>query len=267
MVIHGLKIRPAAVAGQFYPDDARELRTKISDLLAQARPEQGLDAKAVIAPHAGYVFSGPVAASAYAAFAGARHLIKRVILVGPSHFVPCKLIAASRADAFQTPLGAIPVDLNALRTIHSFPQVGFLEEAHEFEHCLEVQLPFLQVLLADFSIVPLVVGEVPPESICRVLDALWGGPETRLVISSDLSHYHDAPGARKSDAATACAIEEMNHTRLEENSACGRIPLQGLLLSASKHACRARTLDLRNSGDTGGPRDRVVGYGAFSFSE
>jgi hypothetical protein len=261
------KVRPPAVAGQFYPDDADELRRMIKRFLNEARPADRSAPKAIIAPHAGYMFSGPVAASAYARFAAAREVIKRVVLIGPSHFVPFQGLAATSAEAFATPLGSVPLDTDSVRQICAMPQVTILNEAHAREHSLEVHLPFLQVVLSDFKIVPLVVGKTTDEEVAGVIDALWNGPETRFVISSDLSHYHDYAAARELDAATAHAIESLKTQDIGEQDACGRVPIRGLLQVVRRHGLHAHTVDLRNSGDTAGPRDKVVGYGAFVFED
>ena len=261
------KIRPPAVAGRFYPADPVALRQLITELLAQAPPATGPAPKALIAPHAGYLYSGPIAASAYAQLIPARDQIKRIVLFGPSHYVALTGLAATSAEAFATPLGIVPVDLEAVRKVRLLSQVRELDEAHAREHSLEVQLPFLQFVLGDFKLVPLAVGDATPEDISQVLDALWGGPETRFVVSSDLSHYYDFKTARRLDRATAKAIEALKPAGIGEERACGRMPIRGLLESARRHGLRARTVDLRNSGDTAGPRDRVVGYGAFVFEE
>lgn len=261
------KVRPPAVAGRFYPRDPVELRALVNSLLAQAPLATGPGPKAVIAPHAGYLYSGPIAASAYAQFMPARDQIQRIVLLGPSHYVALAGLATSSTQGFATPLGVIPVDLRAVRQVRTLPQVQELDEAHVYEHSLEVQLPFLQTVLGDFSLVPLAVGDATPDEVSQVLDTLWGGPETRLVISSDLSHYYDFKTAQRLDRATAKAIENLNPGGLGEECACGRIPIRGLLQVAQRHGLHARTVDLRNSGDTAGPRDKVVGYGAFVFEE
>jgi MEMO1 family protein len=260
-------VRPPAAAGRFYPADPAELRSLVNTLLASAPAAAGPSPKAIIAPHAGYIFSGPIAASAYAQFVPERQHIKRVVLLGPSHFVPFSGLAASSAHAFATPLGLVRVDVEALRQLGSMRQVALLDEAHAPEHSLEVQLPFLQVVLGDFALVPLAVGEAGAEDISEVIEALWDGRETRFVISSDLSHYHDFQTARRLDEATAKAIEALAPERLGPDQACGRNPICGLLEAARRRALRARTVDLRSSGDTAGPRDRVVGYGAFVFED
>ncbi len=258
-------VRQPAAAGRFYPRDPVELRKLVVQLLGGARAPAGADPKALIAPHAGFMYSGPVAASAYAYFIPARQEIKRVVLLGPSHFVAFDGLALSSAAGFVTPLGAVPVDPAAIAQLRSMPQVAIRDEAHAFEHSLEVQLPFLQVALEEFSIVPLLAGEVDPDTLGQVLEALWDGPETRFVISSDLSHYLDWDSARRLDEATARAIEALKPQEIREEQACGRLPVLGLLNAARTHHLKAHTADLRNSGDTAGPRHQVVGYGAFVF--
>ena len=261
------KVRPPAVAGRFYPADPVALRQLITDLLAQVPPTTGPAPKALIAPHAGYLYSGPIAASAYAQLIPARDQIKRIVLFGPSHYVALHGLATTSAEAFATPLWIVPVYAEAVRQVRALPQVKELDEAHAQEHSLEVQLPFLQCVLGDFKLVPLAVGDATPEEISQALDALWGGPETRFVISSDLSHYHDFKTAQRLDRATAKAIEALKPGGIGEEGACGRMPIRGFLQSAHRHGLRARTVDLRNYGDTAGHRDKVVGYGAFVFEE
>lgn len=259
------RIRTPAVAGLFYPENARELQAVVRQLLAAVPPAAATAPKALIAPHAGYVYSGPVAASAYARLAPARDRIRRVVVLGPSHRLRFRGIAAPRADRFATPLGAIPVDRDALDCVLSLPQVTEQEPPHEGEHALEVQLPFLQEVLEPFRMAPLVVGDADPEEVAEVLDHLWGGPETLIVVSSDLSHYHDYRTARRMDTATSRAIEALAPDKIGYEQACGRIPINGLLTAARNRGLRVETVDLRNSGDTAGPRDRVVGYGAYAF--
>ena len=257
-------IRKPAVAGMFYPDDPAELREMVYTFLKQAKPG-GEVPKAVIVPHAGYIYSGPIAASAYAQVAPARGKIKRVVLLGPSHRVPFRGLAAAGNDAFATPLGNVPIDKKAIELIKQLPQVEILDAAHVMEHSLEVQLPFLQEVLGEFSLVPLAIGEASSDEVAEVLEQLWGGSETLIVISSDLSHYHDYGTAGKMDRATSKAIELLKPEDIDDDHACGRIPILGLLVAAKKHGLRAKTVDLRNSGDTAGTRDKVVGYGAYVF--
>jgi MEMO1 family protein len=258
-------VRPPAVAGRFYPGDPAALRAAISEMLAVAPPGSGPAPKALIVPHAGYRFSGPVAASAYAALERDREVIRRVVLLGPAHFAAFEGVAASCATAFATPLGQVKVDVAEVQRLLAAGLAQDLPRAHAFEHCLEVQLPFLQTVLNDFSIVPLLAGEADPGQLGRVVDELWGGAETRIIISSDLSHNLDCASARQLDEATARAIEALDPGSVGEDQACGQLPILGLLGAGAAHGLRARTLDLRNSSDTGGPPERVVGYGAFAF--
>lgn len=257
-------IRPAAVAGSFYPADATELHAQINEFLRHT-PAKGIPPKALIVPHAGYIYSGPVAASGYAQLAPLREQITRVVLLGPSHQVAFRGLAASSASAFRTPLGTIPLDSDALSTLSTLPQLRIFDEAHRLEHSLEVQLPFLQTVLNPFTLLPLVVGTASYTEVAEVLEQVWGGPETLIVISSDLSHYHDYATAQHMDAATSHAIESLQPERIDHEQACGRTPVGGLLLAARAHDLHVEILDLRNSGDTAGPRDHVVGYGAYAL--
>lgn len=257
-------IRPPAVAGQFYPAEPQVLHGMLNEFLG-AVSDTGPAPKAFIAPHAGYIYSGPIAASVYARLRSVRDSIKRVILLGPAHRVPVQGLAASSADVFRTPLGDIPLDRQAIDSISALPQVQVFDQAHAPEHSLEVQLPFLQEVLTDFTLVPLVVGNATPEQVAEVLELLWGGPETLIVISSDLSHYHDYATAQQMDSATSKAIEQGRIEAIGYDQACGRNGVLGMLHAARHHHLKARTIDLRNSGDTAGPRNQVVGYGAYVF--
>lgn len=257
-------VRHPAVVGMFYPDDAGALRAMIREYLDSAEAA-GPPPKALIAPHAGYVYSGPVAASAYARIAPLRGTVRRVVLLGPAHRVPLRGLAASGADQFLTPLGAVDLDRQAIDALLALPQVRISDEVHELEHSLEVHLPFLQEVLGEFELIPLVVGDASPQEVDEVLEALWGGPETLIVISSDLSHYHDYETARAMDQRTSEAIEALRTEDIRYDQACGRNSVNGLLVAARRHGLHARTVDLRNSGDTAGPRDQVVGYGAYVF--
>ena len=259
--------RSPAVAGAFYPGQAAHLAQAIAAMLqAVTRPAPARPPKAIIAPHAGYIYSGPIAASAYAALHTLRHVIKRVVLLGPVHRVPVRGLATPGASAFATPLGTVSVDSEAIASIAHLPQVVESAAAHALEHSLEVQLPFLQQVLADFTLVPLAVGNAAPEEVAEVLEALWGGAETLIVISSDLSHYLPYDVAQTTDRRTAQAILDLR-PELGHEQACGGTPVNGLLLAARRRRLQAQLLDLRNSGDTAGERDRVVGYAAFSFTE
>jgi len=248
-------IREPAVAGMFYPADSGELRRMIEGFLAAAEP--GPHPKAIIAPHAGYIYSGPIAASVYKRINPDG--ISRVVLIGPSHRVALRGLAASSAPAWRTPLGEVSV------ARPNFIQIS--DAAHAQEHSLEVQLPFLQVVLGDFTLLPLVAGDASAEEVAEVLEKCWGGPETLIVVSSDLSHYENTETARAMDSAAAKAITALNPRGLDYDNACGLVPIAGLLHLAKKKKMRAELVDLRNSGDTAGSRDQVVGYGAFAFYE
>jgi AmmeMemoRadiSam system protein B len=259
--------RPPAVAGTFYPADPHILAADVDALLAEAAADDaGPPPKALIVPHAGYVYSGPVAASGYARIRRARSRIRRVVLLGPVHRVPVHGLALSGADAFATPLGPVPVDRAACALLRGLPQVVESPAAHRLEHSLEVHLPFLQRLLDDFTLVPLAVGDASPAQVAEVLDLLWGGEETLIVVSSDLSHYLPYADARAVDAQTADMIEALA-ADISHAQACGGTPVNGLSLTARRRGLAIERVDLRNSGDTAGPRDRVVGYGAFVCAE
>jgi MEMO1 family protein len=253
------------VAGSFYPDDPEALRAELARDLSSARSASPAP-KAIIAPHAGYLYSGRVAASAYACLDAARHTIRRVVLLGPAHRVYVEGLAVSSADAFVTPLGQVPLDATGRDAVLALPQVQVGDEAHASEHSLEVHLPFLQVCLDEFVLLPLVVGLCRPDDVADVLDLVWGGPETLIVVSTDLSHYHDYETAKALDARTAAAIVAARAPDVGDRDACGAYPVRGLLEAAARHQLAVRELDLRNSGDTAGPRDRVVGYGAFALA-
>ena len=261
------RVRRPAVAGQFYPADPRRLEATIAELLAQAPPHTDAPPKALIAPHAGYVYSGPVAAAAFACLRRSAPVIARVVLVGPAHFVRFEGIAAPTVDAFETPLGPVPLDRDGVAAIGDLPAVTASDAPHAPDHALEVELPFLQTLLNDFALVPLLVGDAAPEQVADVLRLLWGGAETLIVISSDLSHYHDYDTARQLDAATAAAIERGDWAAIGPGKACGFLAMAGLLVEANSRGLSARRLRLTNSGDTAGSRSSVVGYGAWAFSE
>ncbi len=262
------RIRPPAVAGLFYPDDPAELERQVRALLDAARAARAgalpTPPKALIAPHAGYVYSGPVAASAYVRLGPLRDRVRRVLLLGPAHRVPLRGLGTSSADAFATPIGDIPLDRAAIEQALALPQVEPADLAHAPEHSLEVHLPFLRIVLGEFALVPFVVGDASPDEVAAVLELLWGGPETRIVVSSDLSHYHPYQVARRLDQATSQAIEALRSRDIDAEQACGRIPVQGLLVAARRRGLSATTLDLRSSGDTAGSRDSVVGYGSYA---
>ncbi|CAK0775190.1 MEMO1 family protein CCP3SC5AM1_v1_990008 [Gammaproteobacteria bacterium] len=258
-------LRLPAVAGLFYPADPRELRAMVISLLQKAQVAEKIP-KALIAPHAGYVYSGPIAASAYASLTRMRGTVNRVVLMGPSHRVSFSGIALPSAAFFVTPMGKVAVEPAIKETLAGLPQVLTLDQAHAQEHSLEVHLPFLQEGLGTFSLVPMVVGDASSLAVAEVLERLWGGPETLIVVSSDLSHYHDYETARQLDAATSRAIEGLMPDAIYHEHACGRNPVNGLLTVARRLRISPRTIDLRNSGDTAGSRNRVVGYGAYTFA-
>jgi AmmeMemoRadiSam system protein B len=238
----------------------------VSDLLADVTPPAGAVPKAVIAPHAGYVYSGPIAAHAYARLAPARGTIERVVLLGPTHRVAVRGIAVPDVRAFATPLGAIELDAAAIESISAMPQVVVSDEAHALEHSLEVHLPFLQNVLGSFKLVPLAVGYAQPSEVATVIEALWGGPETLVVVSSDLSHYLGYAEAKAIDRKTCDAVLALK-TDIDHEQACGATPVAGLTLAARRRQLRPELLDLRNSGDTAGDKHRVVGYASFAFYE
>lgn len=263
----GRERRPA-VAGLFYPSAQPALRQALSDCFESAvRLGEVLRPRALIAPHAGYMYSGPVAASAYRILEPVRDDIRRVVLIGPSHFVAFRGLATSSAEYFLTPLGSVPVDLGATLALRELPFVRERDDAHASEHSLEVHLPFLQVALSDFRLVPLVVGDATPPEVGEALQTVWDGDETLIVVSTDLSHYHPYELARRRDGETSLAIRRLDTSAIDGSRACGFRALNGLLWLAARHGLEVTVLDERNSGDTAGDRSRVVGYGAYALTE
>jgi len=261
-------VRPAAVAGMFYPGNAPQLEAEVAELLdgiENFEPRLGYP-KALIVPHAGYVYSGPIAARAYDELAAARGLIKRVVLIGPSHYVAGRGLALPECDAFETPLGRVRLDAEAIATLADLKQVVRSSAAHAQEHSLEVQLPFLQKVLGDFSLVPLAAGSALTEEVMQVIHRLWGGPETLFVISTDLSHYHSYDEAKRIDGATLKRIEALA-VDLNYEEACGATGLNGLLAVARSKGLSIKQLAACNSGDTAGGKARVVGYSALAVYE
>ncbi|AHF04061.1 dioxygenase [Marichromatium purpuratum 984] len=255
--------RPPAVAGRFYPASPEALGAEIDGYLAVAAT--GPAPKAIVVPHAGYRYSGAIAGHAYAALGEARARIRQVVLLGPAHRVAVRGVATSAATAFATPLGEVALDQVAIAQALAFDWVHTLEAAHAEEHSLEVQLPFLQRALDDFSLVPLVVGETPTAELVALLEALWGGAETLIVVSSDLSHYQLRAEAQALDRATSTAIERLDAAAITPDHACGCYPLRGLLALARHHGLAAHTLALGDSGAVSGTPQQVVGYGAYAF--
>lgn len=261
-------VRPTAVAGLFYPSDSNELSNMVCKELSHARvPSEGHIPKALIVPHAGYIYSGGIAASAYNYLKPVRHIIKHVVIIGPSHHVGFDGLALSSADYFATPLGNLRLNKDSKAKLSHITGVHVFDQAHAAEHSLEVQLPFLQQSLDDFSITPIVAGNATPELVAQVIETLWGGPETLIVISSDLSHYHDYQTAQQLDNNTSQAILDLDFNAIHSNNACGCIGVNGLLKLSDQYQLIPSIIDLRNSGDTAGSKDRVVGYGAYLFEE
>ena len=261
-------VRPAAVAGAFYPGDPLALAAQLGEFLASPAPggEANGVPKAVIVPHAGYVYSGAIAARAYEALAPARDRVTRVVLLGPVHRVPVRGLALPGVDAFATPLGRVALDADAVRVLAELPQVVTSPAAHALEHSLEVQLPFLQKVLSSFSLVPLAVGDASVAEVAGVIERLWGGSETVFVISTDLSHYHSYQEAKRIDGATLARIASLA-SDLNHEQACGATPLNGLLHVARDKGLSISLLAACNSGDTAGDRARVVGYSSFALYE
>lgn len=259
------QIRQPAVAGMFYPADKQILTHDIHEYLEHANIEQASTPKALVVPHAGYMYSGPIAASAYKQLFPVKDKINRVVLLGPSHRVAFHGLAAPEADFFNTPLGNITIDHQAIEQVADLPQVILSDQAHLQEHSLEVQLPFLQEVLSEFTLVPFVVGEANRYEVAEVLDKLWGDENTLIVISTDLSHYHSYNEAKQMDQATSDAIVNLKADRIGYDDACGRNGLNGMITVADEKQLVAEILDLRNSGDTAGDKSRVVGYGAYAF--
>jgi AmmeMemoRadiSam system protein B/AmmeMemoRadiSam system protein A len=261
-------VRNAAVAGMFYPGDPRALAAELDELFGgveEVGPRLGFP-KALIVPHAGYIYSGPVAARAFDELAAARGIVRRVVLLGPVHRVAVRGLAVPTDEVFATPLGRIAIDRQALESVRHLPQVVASDRAHLHEHALEVQLPFLQRQLGDFTLAPFAVGMATVEEVAQVLDALWGGPETLVVISTDMSHYHPYAEARQIDGHTLSRIAGFA-TDLDHEEACGATPLNGFLSLARRRNLGIKLLAACNSGDTAGGKGQVVGYSSFALYE
>lgn len=255
-------IRPPAVAGTFYPANPETLRKTLATFLDAVKNTTKVP-KAIIVPHAGYIYSGEIAASAYARLKAGADNIKRVVLVAPSHHFYFEGLAVPHAAFFQTPLGDIPLDTVAIQHLLTFPFVVCSDEAHRLEHSVEVQLPFLQMVLKEFKLIPIVTSDASAEQVAQVLELFYDDADTLIVISSDLSHYHDYATAQQLDFETSQKIENLKYAQLDYDAACGRVGVSGLLALAQKKSCQIKTIDLRNSGDTAGDKQRVVGYGAY----
>jgi len=258
--------RAPAVAGMFYPADSNVLQTQVNEFIHEKPYASTTVPKAIIVPHAGTIYSGSIAAAAYRTLLPYRHVIRKVILLGPAHRVYLNGLALPTVDQFQTPLGEINLDTKTIKSlVTEFSQISFSDRAHAEEHSLEVQLPFLQEILASFRLIPFVVGETSQQQVAEVIDQLWGGEECLIIISTDLSHFHNYSEALKLDHLTATLIESFQGEHLEDGSACGRFPLRGLLQIAQQRNMSIQRLDLRNSGDTAGGKDQVVGYGSWGL--
>jgi AmmeMemoRadiSam system protein B len=262
---HQQRVRAAAVACQFYPRDPKNLRAVVEQLLAKAGTAPVSAPKAIIVPHAGYPYSGEAAATAFATLQDHTQPISRVVIIGPAHYVRFRGLAVPTVDAFETPLGHVPVAQDAMAALESLGSVVRADAPHVPEHALEVELPFLQTVLQGFELMPILIGEASPQEVAEVLGQLWGGPETLILVSSDLSHFHSYEVARRLDAVTAAQIERGDWASLGPNAAFGYLAVAGLLIEATRRGLTIKRLSLCNSGDTAGPRDQVVGYGAWAF--
>ncbi len=263
------KIRPAAVAGMFYPSHPATLEEMFSDWMAEGptlTPEELAHLKAVIVPHAGYVYSGEVAAKAYEQLSTLKDQIDTVVIFGPAHRFYFEGIATISAEAVETPLGELPVDTQLRNElVGMFDKVGFSDEVNVPEHSIEVQFPFIKKVLPDVKVLPLLIGDVDTETVAQVMETLWHRPRTLIVISSDLSHYHPYAEAKEIDEQTAEWIEHRQPEKLNGERACGYKGIQGILSLPEKF--NIKRLDFKNSGDTAGDKDRVVGYGAWAIIE
>lgn len=261
--------RPAAVRGpavsdMFYPGDPKKLGDMVRQLLENTEFNDELP-RAIISPHAGFIYSGPVAASAYAPFYHTGKQVRRILLLGPSHRVAFDGLALSGRSAYRTPLGDVPIDTEAVESLYRGDGITILDRAHEFEHSLEVQLPFLQVLFQDFKILPMVVGKARPSDVTKFMEPFLLDEDSLIVISSDLSHYNNYETARSRDRETANAIVNLDQNGIKQDDACGRTPIRAMIQLALEHEMSCKIVDLRSSGDTAGSTDQVVGYGAFHF--
>jgi len=260
-------VRHPAVAGTFYPAAPLVLQTMVKKFLHGATQYANLPLpKAIIAPHAGYIYSGPIAASAYACLQHAKNKVKNVVILAPAHRYPICGLATTTADYYETPLGNVKINSDIVNKLFAFPFISRAEAAYDTEHALEVQLPFLQELLDDFALIPLLVGRATIGQVATILREVWNGNETLIVISSDLSHYHEYEKAQKVDNITAQAILTMNVATLDPEMACGYTAICGLLTVAAEKNGHISLVDLRNSGDTAGDKSQVVGYGAFHLT-
>lgn len=261
-----LKIQHPVVAGTFYPDNPSRLKQMLKYLLSKTSAHKK-QARALIVPHAGYIYSGAIAATAYARLRAEKQNIKKIVLIGPSHHLGFQGVALNTAEQFLTPLGAIAVNGEAIKRIATLPFAHFINQAYSKEHSLEVHLPFLQSVIGTFSLIPVVTGKVSAEQLCELIELFWGDLETIIIISSDLSHFLEYEAAQHQDKKTSAFIEQLQYEKLDRRAACGYIPISGLLALARKKSLQVKTLDLRNSADTAGSahKNRVVGYGSYAI--
>ncbi len=267
--------RLPAVAGLFYPSDPGELQGMVRSMLEEAGSRKKEDLagasgngrvlRAIIAPHAGYVYSGPVAASAYVYVGAAAGNVGKVAILGPSHRVPVRGLALSSAAEYEMPGFSLPADSEAAESLRRADLAEFVDEAHAAEHSIEVHLPFIKAVLGEVEVAAIAVGEASPDRVGAAVELLMEDPKRLVVISSDLSHYLDYDSAVAVDSVTAQAILNLRYEDIGYEQACGRNCIRGLLWAARRQGMHPQLLDLRNSGDTAGPRDSVVGYPAFAF--
>jgi len=269
------KIRHPAVASMFYPGKPADLLNSVRKYLSDADAEQSTvkfkndenSVRALIVPHAGYIYSGKIAASAYQLLQRNKYHFKRVLLLGPAHRLCLQGAAFPNEEVFETPLGSIILDKTRMKKLAAeFSWISFNEKAHAEEHSLEVQLPFLQETIADFELLPLVVGEMDSLQIAEMIQQFSTDLETLIVISTDLSHFHNYQTAYEKDALTANAIELLEPQKISSEDACGVYPLRGALVAALQNKWKIHRMGLCNSGDTTGDYGRVVGYGAWALT-
>jgi len=259
-----MKLRTAAVADQFYPADRGQLAAQVTDLLQNSNPYP-IQPKALIVPHAGYVYSGRTAGLAFSLLKSSKNVINKIVILGPCHRVYLKGAAIPRCEFFETPLGNVPLDIDCLAKLSQFPQVSISEEAHILEHSIEVQLPFLQSIFSDFKLIPIVIGDISGQQLTEVINYLWGNEQTLIVVSSDLSHFLDYQSAIALDNQTTKAIESFQPDKISREAACGGEGIKALLNLAQKNHLHVKTLNQCNSADSIGDKNRVVGYGSYAF--
>ena len=258
------KIKQADVAGMFYPGEEASLRQMVDGFIQKALSFD-LRPRAIIAPHAGYIYSGSIAGTAYKTIAAVRDQIENVIIMSPAHRFYLRGIALHMADAFATPLGNIPVNIGIVKKIKQFSSVQWEERSFIQEHGLETHLPFIQrAFKPGIKIVPMIVGECQESEVAEILESVWEDPRNFVIISSDLSHFHSYADAKKLDRNTVDLIQNLDSQSLDTEFACGHYPICGLLNLARNRKLKIKALDIRSSGDTAGSKESVVGYGSFA---